>query len=687
MRRSTGPLVTLSVTAALLATLIDPAAASPDHGGTTPGKPPDVEVRELGNAVTSVNVRAGDFGTWTDGRPVLYATSNGDPVTFNVIDVATGASLDSAEIPGEFVAGSVHQSPDGSVYFNTNDPTPGALWRYVPGAGVQHLGDRVAGEVWLRDVDTDASGTAYISTYPNAKLLAYHPDTGAIRDYGSLVDDATYAYAVEVVGEEVWVGTGPVAHLLAVNPETGAVREIPLPEEHLDNLDYVIGIDVHDGKVYVRVSPRGRFDTLVYDLATATWTDLVPGTSAAGFTAPDAEGTVYLLQGRSAVSYDPATGEVAPFGLEQTELAGYLEAATGTYAVGLIDLGGEKTFAAMTNKGDLLTYGLTSGSATAVAADITRSAVDVVGFGVGPDGNVYAGAKIGAGVMGRIVQGTHELQTLSGPSQAEGVGSHHGKIVIGDYSGAGVNVGDLSQPWQWGTNPKQVIKLNRGDPYHQDRVWAVQSVGDRVALGTIPEPGQNGGSVTLLDTETAEFEVFRHVVQDQSVVSLTYRDGLLYGGTSIHGGSGTTPVAKQAELFIFDPTTERVVWHGSPVPGADVVNGLTWTPDGHLWGITEHGTVFEFDVARRKTVRTRQVIDPPANMHPWGNHTSLVYDEQADGFFGTAGWELFFLDRKSLRSQKHRVGRDTHRVVKAGNGDVYCVGTTDVCVIERAGED
>ncbi|TDE92790.1 hypothetical protein EXU48_14870 [Occultella glacieicola] len=640
----------------------------------------DLDVIELGPAIEAVNVRAAAFGELADGTPVAYATSNGEPVTFNVIDLRTGESIESHQVPGEFVAGSVAPAPDGSVYFNTNDPTPGSLHRYVPGAGVELIGERIAGQGWLRDIAVAEDGTAYISTYPDAKLLAYDPATGAIRDYGSVADDATYGYAVEIVGDEIWVGTGPVPHLVAVDPVTGDMREIELPD--LDNVNYVLRLEERGDHVFAGLSPRGRFDTLVYDLATQEWIDTIPAVGAAGTTEPASTGLSYFLSGGTALAYDVSTGAVSEFGFSDTDLVERLAAASNTYGIGVVRLDGVETFVALTTSGELLRYPLASADASSVQADILPSSVDIVGFGVGPDGNVYSGAKIGPGLIGRIQQGTHELEVLSGPSQAEGFGSHNGRIVIGDYSGAGVNVGDLDEPWEWGTNPSQIIKLNRGEPYHQDRVWTIASTGDRVALGTIPEPGYNGGSITMLDTETGKFEVHRDVIPGQSIISLVHRDGLLYGGTSVHGGSGTTPVADEAELFIWDVATEAVVWQGSPVPGAAVVNGLTWTPDGHLWGLTEGGVVFEFDPQARELVRSSRVIEEPGSIHPWGNHSSLVYDPARGGFLGTAGWDLFFLDHETLAPQFLRTDRDTHRVVMAGNGHVYCVDTTDVCVIE-----
>jgi hypothetical protein len=42
--------------------------------------------------------------------------------------------------------------------------------------------------------------------------------------------------------------------------------------------------------------------------------------------------------------------------------------------------------------------------------------------------------------------------------------------------------------------------------------------------------------------------VFRNVVQDQSIISLDYKDGKVYGSTSINGGLGADPTAEEAKF-------------------------------------------------------------------------------------------------------------------------------------------
>lgn len=150
--------------------------------------------------------------------------------------------------------------------------TPGVLFRYIPEKQqLQRIGDRVKGQSWLRGVVSDADGRMYTSTYPDAKLLRYDPQTGETRDYGSVVKDAAYGYTSALVGDEVWVGTGAVPHLMAIQRETGAIREIAVPGEFIKNAQYISKLNRQGECVFMQFSPAGTVTTAMYNLRTKEW--------------------------------------------------------------------------------------------------------------------------------------------------------------------------------------------------------------------------------------------------------------------------------------------------------------------------------------------------------------------------------------------------------------------------------
>lgn len=643
---------------------------------------PQYNIRDLGPAMPSVNVRSTDFGQLSDGTPVAFATSNGEPLTFNVLDLRTGESLHSIAIEGETLAGSVHYGSCGSVYFNVSESTPGTLFRYhVDEKRLERVGELLKDQRWLRDMVSGPDGILYISTYPDAKLLAYDPTDGSIRDYGSVAGNATYGYSVEVVGDEVWVGTGPTPNLVAIDPHSGSMRTVEIPEELLNNVHYITRLDRRGDWVFAHLSPRGEASTIAYNLKDESWEPFPLSIAGSGMTEINQDNSIYYLSERRLYEHNLTSGEMRETRMGQTAASSALRGSQRIYDIGTVSIDGREAVVGITNTGNLWRYFPDEGIGDLIAGEIQKSSARVVGFGVGPDGKVYAGAKIGVGAIARLDPSSNEVRQLSGPSQAEGIGGQDNIIVIGDYSGAGLNIGDLNEPWSWGRNPRQIFKLGRGDPHYQDRIWTIENVGTRFALGTIPEPGQNGGALVFVNPSNGEFEVHRHVVKDQSIIDLTSNNGLLYGSTAINGGAGTPLKANEAVVFIWDLETNEKVWEGSPIPGSIAINGLEWTPDDMLWGVSECGELFEFDTNNREFKQIIK-ITPAKNQHPWGNHSSLVYDSKTDGFWGAIGGRLFYMDRSTYHYELLPDHPEVLRLVRAGNGNIYGVGQTHLYQIE-----
>jgi hypothetical protein len=124
-----------------------------------------------------------------------------------------------------------------------------------------------------------------------------------------------------------------------------------------------------------------------------------------------------------------------------------------------------------------------------------------------------------------------------------------------------------------------------------------------LAVGTMPDLGHLGGVLALWDPEKGALKTSRrNVITDQSIVSLAYRDGVVYGGTSIYSGqSATPPTQPEAKLFAWSVKENRLLWELVPAPGKPAVPALTFDDRGRLWGIAG-GSVFAVDVRNRQVV-------------------------------------------------------------------------------------
>ena len=187
----------------------------------------------------------------------------------------------------------------------------------------------------------------------------------------------------------------------------------------------------------------------------------------------------------------------------------------------------------------------------------------------GPDGNIYGSSYLPLHLFRYVIQ-TGELTDLGQCSLAGGevysMGNLDGLLYMCSYSGARLSVYDPTRPYRFGTdedaNPRD---LGRMDDVSYRPVAMLTGPLGRVWTGSYPDYGMWGGPLAWYDPKTGKFGSCRHVLKDQSVCSLAWLEGpgLIVGGTSIHGGSGTRPRADCAAVFLWDPQKGEKVWDSS----------------------------------------------------------------------------------------------------------------------------
>jgi outer membrane protein assembly factor BamB len=127
----------------------------------------------------------------------------------------------------------------------------------------------------------------------------------------------------------------------------------------------------------------------------------------------------------------------------------------------------------------------------------------------------------------------------------------------------------------------------------------------KVYIGGYPDYGLLGGGIGVYDPEKNERRVYRHVVTNQSIISLTYIEklDLIAAGSSILGGTGTRAVEKEAKLMLWDPKQEKKLFEIIPIQGAKAVLSLATAVDGTVYGITNNEKVFVFDPGKREITK------------------------------------------------------------------------------------
>ncbi|KRE59915.1 cadherin-like beta sandwich domain-containing protein [Paenibacillus sp. Soil750] len=548
----------------------------------------------LGKATLTTTTLGGAIG---NGE--LYFVTNGNPGTFYAIDAVSGVINSQISVPGTTETWAVTVGADNNVYFaataNRN------FWKFDPRPGHRDItligSNPVDNFVW--DLDASSDGIIYGSTSPNAKVFTYDTHTQAFTDLGRMHDTEQYARGAGVTDQYLYVGIGSKKHLIRMDRSTGIKTEITMPFTGMD--DFVHNITPYNGLLYVTHGTS----LVVVNEQTLGVIKSVPFDSLQAFDgkiSPPSPFNANLLYYRNKVSNNLWSYQVSTNTVQQVTLPNTLP-ENGTKAIGWVPLpSGGQALAILYDDGKYSLYNPNDNSVQLIQVPLAREGVNIQSMAAGPDKKLYLGGFIdGMSVFNQETQ-TYDLQVSSpnSPHQVEEIGFLNGKTYFGAYGGARIYAYDSSQPYQYGNTPTSNPKLVYTIPNVQDRPYAFASGDNRLFIGTVPGYGNLGGSLTIYNETTGLWQSTRNVVADQTISSLAYKNGILFGGTSIEGGLGSIPAkvpatatepehTVHAKLFKWDVATNTKLGEFEPViPGLSsprLLGGLSFGPDGLLWGI------------------------------------------------------------------------------------------------------
>ena len=578
----------------------------------------------------STSSASGETARMPDGSVRTYRVFSGAPAYLAEIDTFSAKVLrmitlhvpnpDSPEVPadkGAQGAWGVSVDKHGTVFASTYGF--GHVYRLPWGATeIEDLGrpTKYASFTWEGDVDD--KGNFYIGTtegfapppLPGGRLISWNADTRTYRDYGDFGEKFGYVRSVEYAEGKIYAGLGQSAGLWQVDPVSGKRVEIPLPKG-MPTDKYAYQMEDEAGYLYVMFAGGTTASTgWVLNLRTLKWAYEIPGYLGQTITSADARGRVYLIDSAELKRFDPRTGTLTGTGYrggdEQSDKGGlgagkglgrFTDPATGHEMI----VGGGAT-------GDLWRYD------TVTKTGILTQIEGLVGtptaprsLAKGPDGRIYGGGYFQGGFVA-YDPATTKWTEYHFPHQIEGMATHNGKLYLGIYANAEVWEYDPAQPFVDGTNPKKLFDLKKEG---QERPWTVVSAGKYVAIGTSPKNTQLNGAVTLYDPATGERRTWNSGLVDgaNQIAALTYRDGILYGG-SLGCCNPADGSKHRGQVFALDAATGAVKWTSTPLADEDGVAGLTFDGQGRLFG-QSYGTVFELDPADGSLLRSKKYFDYP----------------------------------------------------------------------------
>ncbi|GIP37036.1 hypothetical protein J31TS4_03160 [Paenibacillus sp. J31TS4] len=602
----------------------------------------------------AVGVFDGEAGV-EDGRNVMYTTVKGIPPMLHVVDLDDYRLIRSVPLEGGGEVWNHAIAPDGTVYITS----AGQLWAYSPVTKQAEKVFTFGGESTFWCLAIDEKGNVYVGTGPGGKVLKYDPVTKTSRDYGRLVTEINQVYvrAIDYSNGYIYAGTSN-SKVYRLNVETGEKVELA---SSLNEKGYVYDLNIVDDKfIVVRYdTPQRRY---IYDIEKGEWLDLVIEKSSSGLQLPkkSLNGKIYMPVDKKIVTFDVETHAIEDSGMV------YETAFRGANWIQVADpeLPGT-SLVTMNFAGIIVFMNPETGLVKRYPNLLPPNATVTNKFTNGPDGKIYVtGMQASKAAAYDIATNTAVTFPMG---QAGAVTSFGNKMYFGVYPGGDLFEYDLSLP-VGNTNPKRLFVIGN----EQDRPGAAVVAGDKIYIGSVATYGAVGGAITSFDPNipdaSSSYRVHRNVVQDQSVISLAYRDGKLYGSTSINGGVAADPKAKEAKLFVWDTVKDEKITEVSlDIPGLTeppAIGGLTFGPDGLLWGAA-NGYIFAMDPASLKVIKYTNLNPADSGTgFRWGN---FGLNWSKDGIlFAMLGKKLYAVDPNRLTSN-YLADAETFTIGSDGN--------------------
>lgn len=585
--------------------------------------------QSIGHQLVASNILDTAYGVGTDGREEIYAVTAATPARFEVIDVATGDLKHAVSLPaGATGSWALTTGADGAVYVGAYNN--GHLYRWSPAtATLESLGRATPNALYLWDLEVDADGVVWGGTYPQGEVFSYDPATSTFHNYGRMSEEQ-YVRSIAVKDGLVYAGLGSAnPRIIVLDPRTGARRTIELPAAHRGN-EFVYVLEIRGDTMFARLTPGNH--TLTYDLKAGRWAADLGETMFGNVSQPGRQQEVYYID---------AAGELQAYNL----ISGRVRATgfTGLKPArdfGWVHLGGRdfpgSTLAFMYQTGELALYNPVTGKHEIRQTSVETAPIKIQSIGTGPDGRIYTGGYMYEGIAAYDPRtGTTQVLPRGFVGQVEGMLSHGGSLYLGTYTRANLFRYDPTKPWDGNSNPDHFGSLEH---LHQDRPFAWASVGERVAFGTVPSYGHTGGVLGFYHPTTGDLTTYPDVVPGHSIVSLASAGDILYVGTSVHGGLGSTPIDRTAKVFAWDTTRNVKLWEVTLGAEVQAVTSLTVGPDGRLWAL-DYGRLYELDPANGNVIRGTQLMP-----YEWQGAAIWV---GADLEFGDDG-QLYALSRGTL---------------------------------------
>ncbi len=432
-------------------------------------------------------------------------------------------------------------------------------------------GDRskIYGSSSAFDLTLGSDGCLYFGVYDNAHIAKYDIQTGKFTDLGAYGDDSG-AYASCPVYEDGYVyctltgdknGDGvKTFEIVKVDANTGKQIAIVDVTERVSQKEVMLrGMGICGGVLLIGGETNDIKNALAIDAETMEVLDLgITGFINYG-TTEEKDGKVYFVaSGKGIYAFDGATRTATP-------VAGLKDAGVGMRCnedsfVTIENnplFPGESVFSYRSSLQLPVIYNMQTGKMLTLDGLVleeygSAQTIRTMLKGAG-ENEIYMGAyntnncSVYNTVEGKV---THRYEASS--AQTDCMYIYEGNLYAGNY-----NAGCLTQI-NLQDEERNVVLVSLKDQYEQSRIHAISGGGGKVFFGSVPDMYKYGGCLGWVDVKTLERVIIRNAVQDQSIVSLCYNDGLIFAGSCTTGGTGSVDRTDlSAMIAVYDVATQE----------------------------------------------------------------------------------------------------------------------------------
>lgn len=587
----------------------------------------------LGTQLYSKSIEGSAFYEDGNGNKYVYTVVRGEPAHLLGYNLSDNSLITDIVLVGSTGASSIVFSTDGVLYIGGRN-----LYSHLPGSNtVNDLGRVLNTETTLYDLRAGNSGAIYGGTYPNCRVFRYHP-SGGFTDAGQgpIVNGENYvrSMAYSKTTNKVYAGVGAHAALIELDLTTGNKRNI-LPAS-FNNEAFVYSLTLIEGltggdRLFITV--QNSAISLVYNIATETFEYQGRELYTKAAIKSPVNNDVYFTQGGSKLMSLPnlAFGNYAQ--VPVTSISS--NARTSAFMDGVLYM--------LTTTGEVVKYNISNCNISKSNLVIPGQPDDLITMHRGPLNTIWTSAHV-TGANSSYNPATGTTQMFEGLNQTESAALYSDKIYFGTYTKARFYIYDSNLPWSVGTNPKLI-----GSAANQDRPFGGLGIPQegKAFFGTVPAYGANGGVLVEFDANNNnEMSQYTNVVANQSIISLAYSNGKVFGGTSIWGGLGSTPVATEAKLFVWDIATKTKVHEIVPVSGARTITCLINGNDGYIWGYGQ-GYLFKIDPINYNIVSSNKILNDNRSSHLW-RADNFVFNPKDNMYYASIAHRLYKMNPQNM---------------------------------------